>query len=96
MKIQTLLLVSSFLFTPIMSQAKVTTDNNTQLSIVKNSNIPQRGSSMKTVLRRYGKAKRITHSRGRVSKKWPRITRWEYGKFTVYFEKHTVLHTVIH
>ncbi|MCK5813705.1 MAG: hypothetical protein KAH03_05580 [Cocleimonas sp.] len=51
---------------------------------------------MKKVLKHYGKAKRITRSKGRVSKKWPRITRWEYGRFTVYFEKHTVLHTVIH
>lgn len=95
MKIQTLLLASSILLTPIITQANLPSSHNPS-NIVKNTSFPQRGNSMKKVLKHYGKAKRITRSKGRVSKKWPRITRWEYGRFTVYFEKHTVLHTVIH
>jgi hypothetical protein len=95
MKIQTILLASSILLTPIMSQA-----NNLSVSgytkTTTNIKIPKRGSSMKSVLKRYGKAKRINRSRGRPTKIWPRITRWNYGKFTVYFEKKTVLHTVVH
>jgi hypothetical protein len=94
-KIQTLLLASSILLTPMMSQA-----NNLSVSgyakTTTNIKIPKRGSSMKSVLKRYGKAKRINRSRGRPTKTWPRITRWNYGKFTVYFEKKTVLHTVVH
>jgi hypothetical protein len=78
-----------------MSQAKVTSSRN-HANTEKATSIPERGYSMKKVLRYYGKAKRITRSKGRASKKWPRITRWEYGNFTVYFEKHIVLHTVIH
>lgn len=61
-----------------------------------NINIPKPGNRMKNVRKRYGKAKRVTRSKGRTTKKWPRITRWEYGKFTVYFERRIVLHTVIH
>ncbi|MCK5897393.1 MAG: hypothetical protein KAG20_11335 [Cocleimonas sp.] len=95
MKIQTLLLASAIVITPLMTQAKVTSSHH-HASTAKVTNIPQRGSNMKKVLHHYGKAKRITRSRGRVTKKWPRITRWEYGKFTVYFEKRIVLHTVIH
>ncbi|MCK5810148.1 MAG: hypothetical protein KAH00_03620 [Cocleimonas sp.] len=95
MKIQTILLASSILLTPVMSQA-----NNLSASRYANTatniNIPKRGSSMKSVMKRYGKAKRTGRSRGRPTKKWPRITRWNYGKFTVYFERKTVLHTVIH
>ncbi len=65
-------------------------------SIAKNANTPKRGSTMKHVRLRYGKAKRISRSKGKVTNKNPRITRWEYGNFTVYFEKHRVLHTVVH
>jgi hypothetical protein len=94
MKIQTLLLASSILLTPMMSQAN-TLSVSSYANTTSNLNIPKRGSSMKSVKKHYGKAKRITRSKGRVTKKWPRITRWEYGKFTVYFEKHIVLHVVV-
>jgi hypothetical protein len=96
MKIQTLLLASSILLTPMMSQANTLAVSSYAKTTPQNINIPKRFSTMKSVLKRYGKAKRVTRSRGRPTKKWPRITRWEYGKFTVYFEKHIVLHTVVH
>ena len=95
MKIQTLLLITSILLVPLITQAKVSNIGN-QVSVTQTINIPQRGNNMKKVLHRYGKAKRITQSKGKVTKKWPRITRWEYGRFTVYFEKQQVLHTVVH
>ena len=94
MKIQTFLLASSILLTPMMSQAK-SLSVSSYANTTQNINIPKRFSTMKSVLKRYGKAKRVTRSRGRPTKKWPRITRWEYGKFTVYFEKHIVLHVVV-
>jgi hypothetical protein len=71
-------------------------DIKKEASTAQNINIPKHGNSMKQVRKQYGKAKRISRSKGRVTKKWPRITRWEYGQFTVYFERSTVLHTVIH
>ena len=95
MKIQTFLLASSILLTPMMSQAKPLSVNSNANTTTQNINIPKRFSTMKSVLKHYGKAKRVTRSRGRPTKKWPRITRWEYGRFTVYFEKHIVLHTVM-
>ncbi len=95
MKIQTFLLASSILLTPMMSQAKPLSVSSYANTTTQNINIPKRFSTMKSVLKHYGKAKRITRSRGRPTKKWPRITRWEYAKFTVYFEKHIVLHTVV-
>ncbi len=95
MKIQTLLLTTSILLFPLITQAKVSNITN-QVNVAQTINIPLRGNTMKKVLRRYGKAKRITHSTGKVTKKWPRITRWEYGRFTVYFEKQQVIHTVVH
>ncbi len=95
MKIQTLLLTTSILLVPLITQAKVSKIGN-QLGVAQTINIPLRGNSMKKVLRRYGKAKRISWSKGKVTKKWPRITRWEYARFTVYFEKQRVIHTVVH
>ncbi len=95
MKIQTLLLTTSILLVPLITQAKVSNIGN-QVSVTQTINIPQRGNNMKKVLHQYGKAKRITQSKGKVTKKWPRITRWEYGRFTVYFEKQLVLHTVVY
>jgi hypothetical protein len=95
MKIFPLLLVSSLLLTPTITQASSLNITN-KASTTQTINIPKQGNSMKQVRKHYGKAKRISRSKGRVTKKWPRITRWEYGRFTVYFEHRTVLHTVIH
>ncbi len=57
---------------------------------------PRRGMSMQQVRKHYGKAQSVSHSKGKKSKRWPRITRWHYGRFSVYFERQTVLHTVVH
>jgi len=78
-----------------MTQASVLNVGN-HASVAKSQVAPKRGSTMKNVLARLGKAKRVSRSQGKATAKHPRITRWEYGKFTVYFEKHRVLHTVVH
>lgn len=95
MKFQTLLLASSILLFPFMMQANTLNIGNV-VNTSKNISTPKRGSNMKNVAKRYGKAKRISRSSGRPTKKWPRITRWEYAKFTVYFEKQHVVHTVVY
>ncbi|MEZ5448757.1 MAG: hypothetical protein R3E89_07085 [Thiolinea sp.] len=57
---------------------------------------PRRGMSMQQVRKHYGEPQRVRQSSGKVKKNWPRITVWEYGAFSVYFERKTTLHTVIH
>lgn len=57
---------------------------------------PRPGMSMKQVRKRYGEPKSVRKSKGKVKKRWPRITVWNYGTHSVYFERHLVLHTVIH
>ena len=64
--------------------------------LAKTPNMPRRGSSMKTVKARFGIAKKISRSKGKVTRRNPRITRWHYGKFSVFFEKTHVVHTVVH
>lgn len=57
---------------------------------------PRRGASMQQVRKRFGKPGSVKVSQGKVKKKWPKITVWNYGAYTVYFERNRVLHTVIH
>ena len=51
---------------------------------------PHRGETMAEVKKRFGKPSRVL---GPVGK--PPITRWLYNRFTVYFEKNLVIHTVL-
>ena len=83
------------MLTPLITHADIIQVGH-HISVAKTIATPKRGSTMKNVLLRYGKAKRISRSKGKSTAKHPRITRWEYGKFTVYFEKYRVLHTVVH
>lgn len=57
---------------------------------------PTRGMKMSSVKAQYGQPHDVRVSSGKIKKKWPRITVWNYGKFSVYFERSTVLHTVVH
>lgn len=60
------------------------------------SHYPKRGMSMQQVRKSYGEPQSVRKSKGKVKKKWPRITVWNYGAYSVYFERKTVLHTVVH
>lgn len=57
---------------------------------------PTRGTKMTSVKAQYGQPQSVRVSKGKVKKQWPRITVWNYGTFSVYFERNTVLHTVVH
>jgi len=92
MKFQIFLLLLAIFLTPLMVNATILNLSN-QLKI---TTFPQRGKTMSNVRTQYGNAPHISHSKGRTTKNRPRITRWNYGHFTVYFEKNLVLHTVIH
>ncbi len=67
----------------------------TSAAIQSQQHYPQRGMTMKQVKSLYGAPRKIRVSKGKVKKLWPRITEWNYGSFSVYFEKHLVLHTVV-
>ncbi len=57
---------------------------------------PSRGMSMNGVKAQHGEPQSVRQSADPVKKRWPRITVWHYGRFSVYFERQTVLHTVVH
>lgn len=57
--------------------------------IKKNLVGPKRGTSMKQVEAKYGKALKVHPTKGK-----PPITRWDYAEFSVYFESKSVIHTV--
>ncbi|MBU2705223.1 hypothetical protein KCM76_04485 [Zooshikella marina] len=52
--------------------------------------LPHHGLTEQQVRHQFGEPK-ATHSVGQ-----PTITRWEYDKFTVYFDRQQVLHSVVH
>lgn len=56
---------------------------------------PIAGKSMHWVKSQYGEPSSIWYSEGQVKPQWPKITVWDYGTFAVFFERKTVLHTVI-
>ena len=64
--------------------------------VLKNANMPQHGQSMKMVSNKFGAAQRVSTSKGKVTKRNPKITRWDYPGFTVFFENAHVIHSVIH
>ncbi len=72
------------------------------LSIGKNVKIatktetPRRGLTKQHVMKKFGKAKKTIVSSGKVTKRNPRITRWNYDNFSVIFENNHVVHTVVH
>lgn len=53
--------------------------------------LPTRGDSKATVENRHGKPQQKHAAVGN-----PPISRWDYGKYSVYFEGNTVLHAVDH
>ena len=61
--------------------------NQTSFSI----EMPARGMTMSLVEAHFGQPQQKTAKVGA-----PPITRWAYGRFTVYFEHNYVLHSVVH
>lgn len=78
------------------AKAKPKTKTKAKAKQRHSSPYPKPGMSMKQVRKRYGEPKSIRKSKGKVKKLWPRITVWNYGTHSVYFERHLVLHTVVH
>jgi hypothetical protein len=64
--------------------------------VLKKANMPTHGQSMLMVSKKFGAAKSVKVSKGKVTKRNPKITRWDYSGFTVFFENAHVIHSVIH
>ncbi len=76
--------------TPVQFPAPV------KLVAAESATYPTRGMSMQQVKQKHGQPHSVRVSKGRDKKRWPRITVWNYGQFSVYFERNRVLHTVVH
>ena len=94
MKIRLVILSSLLFLLPIAQADILSLSPDAQIS--KAQHIPTRGQTMKTVRKQCGKPKHIHKSKGPIKPQWPRITRWDYDGYSVYFERHIVLHTVVH
>jgi hypothetical protein len=100
MKLNPLLLTASLTILSLLSASNLAHAEILKIGdhakVITKADTPRRGLSMKAVKTKFGNAKKETASRGKTSRKHPRITRWNYGSFSVYFENKHVVHTVVH
>jgi len=68
----------------------------THAKVLTKANTPKHGQTMQVVSSKFGKAQRVSVSKGPVTKQNPKITRWDYKDFSVFFENTHVIHSVIH
>ncbi len=98
MNIKPLLLCATLAFTVQMAPISVHAEIlaiGPNAKVLKKQNMPKFGQTKRTVSKRFGKAKRISVSKGKVTKRNPRITRWDYPNFSVFFENSHVIHSVV-
>lgn len=98
MNIKPLLLSAAVAFTAQMTSTSVNAEilsigQNAQ--VLKKANLPKFGQTKRTVSKKFGPAKRISVSKGKVTKRNPKITRWDYPAFSVFFENAHVIHSVV-
>ena len=98
MNIKPLLLSATFLVTTQMVPMTVNAEIlaiGPNAKVLKKSNLPKLGQTMRVVSRKFGTAKRVSVSKGKITKRNPRITRWDYPSFSVFFENSHVIHSVV-
>jgi len=100
MKLNPLLLTASLTLVSILAVSNVAHAEilsiGEQAKVLTKADMPRRGVSKTAVKAKYGAAKEETTSKGKVTKQRPRITRWTYNNFSVFFEHNHVVHTVVH
>ena len=80
---------------PMTAQADILSiGSNAQ--VLKKANMPEHGQTMRAVSNKFGTAQSVKTSKGKVTKRNPKITRWDYSGFSVFFENTHVIHSVIH
>lgn len=98
MNIKPLLLSTTFavsaLIAPVSVQAEILAIGP-NAKVLKKANMPSFGQTKKSVSKKFGAAKRVSVSKGKVTKRNPRITRWDYPTFSVFFENSHVIHSVV-
>lgn len=98
MKIKPLFLSAALLVTAQMTAVNVQAEIlsiGPNAQVLKKANLPTRGQSMKHVSAKFGPAQNVKVSKGKVTKRNPKITRWDYAGFSVYFENSHVIHSVV-
>lgn len=80
---------------PVTSFAEIISIGS-NAKVLTRSNAPAIGMSKSVVLKKFGKPNKRQNSKGKITKRNPRISVWRYGKSTVYFERNHVIHTVHH
>jgi len=92
------LILSAFLavsasMTTVVKAEILSIGSNAQ--VLKKANLPKHGQSMKYVTKKFGAASQVSVSKGKVTKRNPKITRWDYPSFSVFFENSHVIHSVV-
>ena len=98
MNIKPLLLSAAVVLTAQMTPLSVNAEIlsiGSNAKVLKKANMPKFGQTMNKVKRKFGVAKRVTVSKGKVTKRNPKITRWDYSAFSVFFENSHVIHSVV-
>jgi len=98
MNIKPLLMSAIFVVTAQMTTSSVHAEIlsiGPNAQVLKKTAMPKHGQSMSVVTKNFGKAIRVSKSQGKVTKKNPRITRWDYPTFSVFFENSHVIHSVV-
>lgn len=67
-----------------------------QANVLTKANTPKHGDSMSSVAKKFGQAQQVMTSKGKITKRNPKITQWKYSGLTVFFENSHVIHSVIH
>ena len=98
MNIKPLLLTAAIAVTaqmaPLSVQAEILSIGP-NAKVLKKTHMPKFGQTMRAVSKKFGKASRVSKSKGKVTKRNPRITRWDYPSFSVFFENSHVIHSVV-
>lgn len=98
MNIKPLLLSAAFAVTASMTSMSVNAEIlaiGPNAQVLKKANLPKFGQTMRKVSKKFGPAKRVSVSKGKVTKRNPKITRWDYPSFSVFFENSHVIHSVV-
>ena len=98
MNIKPLLLSAAVAITAQMTSVSVHAEIlsiGTNAQVLKKDNMPKFGQTKNKVKKLFGPAKRISVSKGKVTKRNPKITRWDYSTFSVFFENSHVIHSVV-
>jgi len=84
------LILALIMLFPFGLQADVLKIEGAQAQVITSANVPTRGMTKSEVRKRYGEPSSRKAAVGQ-----PPISRWDYPGYSVFFEHHIVLHTVV-